>query len=128
MLLWRKKVFTVLCETCIEHITKKTTSNWSLHYKFFYTYTFFLNILFHYGLSQDPEYGSLCYTLGPCCLSLSYKLMLLYRTQHLQTKCLEHIDSTMSGTKARFSTNDSHVYTSKLIQKQQTINIQKCRL
>ena len=29
-------------------------------------YTFFFqNILFHYGLSQDSEYGSLCYTVGP---------------------------------------------------------------
>ena len=28
-------------------------------------YTFFQNILFHYGLSQDSEYGSLCYTVGP---------------------------------------------------------------
>ena len=26
---------------------------------------FFLNIIFHYGLSQDIEY-----TLGPCCLSI----------------------------------------------------------
>ena len=24
-------------------------------------------ILFHYGLSQDIEYSSLCYTVGPCC-------------------------------------------------------------
>ena len=78
---------------------------------FFYTRAFFLNILFHYGLSQDLEYGSLCYTLGPCCLSLSYKLMLLHRTQSLQTKCLEHTEGTMSGTKIRFSTNDSHRYT-----------------
>ena len=32
-------------------------------------YTFF-NILFHYGLSRDIEYTSLCYTVGPCCLSI----------------------------------------------------------
>ena len=24
-------------------------------------------IIFHYGLSQDVEYSSLCYTVGPCC-------------------------------------------------------------
>ena len=31
-------------------------------------YTFF----FHYGLSQDTEYSSLCYRVGPCCLSILY--------------------------------------------------------
>ena len=30
------------------------------------------HILFHYGLSQDIEYSSLCYTVGPCCLSIPY--------------------------------------------------------
>ena len=25
-------------------------------------------IRFHYGLSQDIKYSSLCYTVGPCCL------------------------------------------------------------
>ena len=28
------------------------------------------DILFHCGLSQDIEYSSLCYTIGPCCLSI----------------------------------------------------------
>ena len=28
--------------------------------------------LFHYGLLQDTEYSSLCYTVGPCCLSILY--------------------------------------------------------
>ena len=32
---------------------------------------FFL-ILFHDGLSQDIDYSSLCYTVGPCCLSILY--------------------------------------------------------
>ena len=27
----------------------------------------FLNIIFHYSLSQDIEYSSLWYTVGPCC-------------------------------------------------------------
>ena len=27
-------------------------------------------ILLHYGLSQDVEYSSLCYTVGPCGLSI----------------------------------------------------------
>ena len=33
---------------------------------------FFLIILFHYGLSQDIEYSSLCYTVRPCSLSISH--------------------------------------------------------
>ena len=31
----------------------------------------YLNILFHYGLSQDIEYSSLCYTVGLCCLIIT---------------------------------------------------------
>ena len=30
----------------------------------------YIYILFHYGLSQDIVYSSLCYTVGPCCLSI----------------------------------------------------------
>ena len=30
------------------------------------------HILSHYGLSQDIEYSSLGYTVGPCCLSILY--------------------------------------------------------
>ena len=30
------------------------------------------NIIFHYGLSQDIEYSSLCYIKGFCCLSIIY--------------------------------------------------------
>ena len=38
---------------------------------FSYTYIHILfRILFHYGLSQDIEYSSLCYTVGSCCLSI----------------------------------------------------------
>ena len=29
-------------------------------------------ILFHYGLSQDVEYSSLCSKVGPCCFSIFY--------------------------------------------------------
>ena len=32
--------------------------------------TFFLNILFHYGLPQDIDYNALHYTVGICCLSV----------------------------------------------------------
>ena len=34
-----------------------------------------LHVLFHYGLSQDIEYSSPCYTLGPCCLSTLHVLV-----------------------------------------------------
>ena len=37
-----------------------------------YTCVYFFNTLFHYGLSQDIEYSSLCYTIGPYCLSTLY--------------------------------------------------------
>ena len=30
---------------------------------------FLKNIIFHYGLSQVIKYSSLCYTVGPCCLT-----------------------------------------------------------
>ena len=33
------------------------------------------HILFHYGLLQDSEYISLCYTLGPCCLSILHTIV-----------------------------------------------------
>ena len=31
-----------------------------------YKHKLFFCILFHYGLSKDIEYSSLCYTVGPC--------------------------------------------------------------
>ena len=36
------------------------------------------HILFHYGISQDIEYSSLCYTVGPCCLSILYIIVCIY--------------------------------------------------
>ena len=40
-------------------------------YIYIYTHTHNLfHVLFHYGLLQDIEYSSLCYTVGPCCLSI----------------------------------------------------------
>ena len=30
------------------------------------------HVLFHYYILQDIEYSSLCYTVGPCCLSIIY--------------------------------------------------------
>ena len=39
--------------------------------------TLFKNILFHYGLSQDIEYSSLCCTVGPY-LFIYFKVYLFY--------------------------------------------------
>ena len=44
-------------------------------------YTFFFNILFHYGLSQDIVYSSLCYTLGPCCSPILNVIICIYQPQ-----------------------------------------------
>ena len=46
-----------------------------------YIYIFF-HILFHYDLSQDIEYSSLCSTIGPCFASILY---LIYNNLHLLT-------------------------------------------
>ena len=37
-----------------------------------YIYIHSFKIIFLYGLSQDVEYGSLCYAVGPCCLTIIY--------------------------------------------------------
>ena len=47
-----------------------------------YIYILF-HILFHYGLSQDIECSSLCYTVGPSCL-----LVLFFIVSTSQTFCL----------------------------------------
>ena len=44
-------------------------------------YTFLKNILFHYGLSQEIGYSSLCYTIGPCCLSILNIIVCIYQPQ-----------------------------------------------
>ena len=36
-----------------------------------------LHIFFHYGLSQDDEYSSLCSTVGLFCLSILYAIALI---------------------------------------------------
>ena len=33
------------------------------------------HVLFHDSLSQDIEYPSPCFMVGPCCLSILYKLV-----------------------------------------------------
>ena len=36
------------------------------------SFCFYFVFLSHYGLLQDTEYSPLCYTVGPCCLSVLY--------------------------------------------------------
>ena len=38
-------------------------------------------ILFLYRLLQDTEYRSLCYAVGPCCLSILYIAVYIYYSQ-----------------------------------------------
>ena len=44
-------------------------------------HTFFSYILFHYVLSQEIGYSSLCYTVGPCCLSILNVIVCIYQPQ-----------------------------------------------
>ena len=39
------------------------------------TYIHSFLFFFHYSLLQDIEYSSLCYTVGPCCLSTLYTVV-----------------------------------------------------
>ena len=51
----------------------------SFSFVFFFTHMYISKIiLFHYGLSQDIQYSSLCYTLGPCCLSILNATLFLH--------------------------------------------------
>ena len=38
----------------------------------------YIYILLHYGLSQDIEYSSPCYTVDPCCSSILYILVCIF--------------------------------------------------
>ena len=64
------------------------TAKW---FSFTYIYIPFY-ILFHYGLSQDAEYSSLCYTVGPCCLryAMTYISVLLL-SSHIISPPLSHL-------------------------------------
>ena len=43
-----------------------------------YIYMYLFHILFHYGLSRDTEYSSVCFTVESCCLSIPYKYYSLF--------------------------------------------------
>ena len=47
---------------------------------YIYIYILF-QILFHYGLLQDIQYSSLCYTVGPCCLTILYIMVCICSPQ-----------------------------------------------
>ena len=66
LLLFKKNKVDLKCVNfcCIA----KLFSYYMCIYIYIYIYTLFLNIFFHYGLSQDIESSSLCYVVGPCCL------------------------------------------------------------
>ena len=51
----------------------KQVSIYMCVYMYMCLYSF--HILSHYGLSQDMEYSSLRYTVGPCFLSIIYILV-----------------------------------------------------
>ena len=42
---------------------------------------FYLFYIIFHGLSQDIEYSSLCYILGPCCLSILNVIVHIYQPQ-----------------------------------------------
>ena len=48
------------------------------HILYLYVYMYILfHIHFHYDLSQESEYDSLGFTVGPCCLSILYIIVCL---------------------------------------------------
>ena len=62
-----------------------------------YAYIYILfHTVFHYGLSQDTKYSSLCNTVGPCCLSILYMSEWVQVTQSCPTLC-NPMDYTVHG-------------------------------
>lgn len=45
---------------------------------------------FHYRLLQDIEYSSLCYTVGPCCVSILYMVVCICHFQTSNLSLLPH--------------------------------------
>ena len=54
---------------CLSFAVEQSDSVINIYIIYIYIY-----ILSHYGLSQDIEYSSLCYTVGPC-LSILYVIV-----------------------------------------------------
>ena len=66
------------------------TAKW-LSYTYIYT---LFHILFLYGLSQDIDYSSLCYTLGPCCLSILSVIVCIYQKKNVSMCITESLCCT----------------------------------
>ena len=69
---WSTILFYFLLYSKGIHTTAKLFTH-TCTYVWVYTHThiyIILHIVFHYGLSQDNEYGSLCSTVGTFCLSI----------------------------------------------------------
>ena len=45
---------------------------------FIYEYIDSFSYSFHYGLLQDMEFSSVCYTVGPCYISIKYIVFIGY--------------------------------------------------
>ena len=59
-------------------VTFRCTVKW---FSYIYVCIFFFYILFHYRLLQDTGYNSLCYTVGPCWLSIFYIVVCICQSQ-----------------------------------------------
>ena len=53
-----------------------------------YIYILF-HLLLYYGLSEDIEYNSLCYTIRPCCLSFIYICVCVCVCIYIYIVCIE---------------------------------------
>ena len=75
-----------------------------------YIYDILFHILFHYGLSQDVEYSSLCYTGRPCLSVLKMSLHLLTsNSQSIPPPLLTHF-ATTSLVSVYFCFVDKFIY------------------
>ena len=72
----RKNSFISFFNSSILDLQCSVSFRYTEKYTEIYIYTFF-NILFHYGLFQNIEHSSLGYTVGPCCLSVLYILIIV---------------------------------------------------
>ena len=83
-----RRIVDLQCYVSFWYIAKQFSFIYSVihKYKYIYIYIYILfHILFHYGLLQDIEYSSLCYTVGPCCLSILY--IVIYSSSMCFEKC-----------------------------------------
>ena len=65
----------------IYNVVLISTVQQSESYIYVYMCKIFFCILFHYGLSLDIEYNSLCYTIRPCCLFILCIVVCICKSQ-----------------------------------------------